>query len=161
MARKANELSKPAASRGRQRTISSADEPRRWTGGRIRAHLTGLVATGLLIPTSEVERTAYLYQQGAVARGDRYARAAAMFDRTATDEGVASFTCKIVDGEPIAAMSLHGRYADLVVIAQSRRQLRSAGHRRLRHSRFRQIVLGGTTRTILESMTVPVPMSRC
>jgi nucleotide-binding universal stress UspA family protein len=86
------------------------------------AHLVGVASTGI---------SRFIYQSTSFGAGDQsmapYLQtiqqqaniALEKFDHIAQGAGVLSFEKRLVDDDAASAMSLHGRYADLVVIGQN------------------------------------------
>ena len=115
---------------------------------RFHAHLTGLYAT--FEPDSRafyvMAGTADYYATHERRREQQRGAIERLFHAEALRAKVdARFVC--ANGPANASVPQHARYADLVVMG---------GYG---HARWQKLVLGGVTRTMLMSMTVPVLMS--
>jgi nucleotide-binding universal stress UspA family protein len=85
------------------------------------AHLTGLYAANLreLPPNVRVDGAPLITDEWRRLHRERASRAATQFREHTACAGLDSSETRIVERDPVTAVTLHARYADLVVIGQS------------------------------------------
>lgn len=85
------------------------------------AHLIGVAPTGLALlrPATDVAELGIYVEQTLIRLRGRADEAAARFDAMVDRLGLCAFEHRIADDEDGYAVSLHARYADLVVVGQA------------------------------------------